>query len=54
MAGGEQALAQLKSTYKPQQRSNDGARVAKKASEMTAKDIINRQKEAYNQKKKEK
>ena len=54
MAGGEQALAQLKSTYKPQQRSNDGARVSKKANDMTAKDIINRQKEAYNQKKKEK
>lgn len=50
MAGGEEAVAKLSSNYKPAQRTPNGKRAAEKAHEMSAKDIIERQKEAYGKK----
>lgn len=50
MAGGEEAVAKLSSNYKPAQRKPNGKRAAEKAHEMSAKDIIERQKEAYGKK----
>lgn len=50
MAGGEEALTKLSSNYKPEQRTPNGKRAAEKANEMSAKDIIERQKEVYGKK----